>query len=101
MGPIRDLWGTEQGGKNSGELYKVFNNDQITDAQDSKLGVPQGGDLVISAVGQADDIGLASNDIFLLQALLDLSLDYCKKHHVHLSQTDGLFKQRDKVSSLL
>ena len=40
MGPIRDLWGTEQGGKNSGELYKVFNNDQITDAQDSKLGVP-------------------------------------------------------------
>ena len=85
MGPIRDLWGTEQGGKNFGEFYKVFNNDQNTDAQDSKLGVPLGGDLVISAVGQADDIGLASNDIFFLQALLDLSLDYCKKHHVHLS----------------
>ena len=28
MGPISDQWGLEQGGKNSSEFYKVYNNDQ-------------------------------------------------------------------------
>ena len=85
MGPIYDLWGLEQGGKNFSDFYKVYNNDQINTAQESNLGVPLGGDLVISAIGQADDIALVSNDIFHLQSLLDLSLDYCQRHHVHLS----------------
>ena len=85
MGPIQDLWGLEQGGKNSSDLFKVYNNDQIASAQASQLGIPLGGDLVISAIGQADDIALVSNNIFFLQCLLDLSLSYCEKHQVKLS----------------
>ena len=54
--------------------------------QDSKLGVALGGkdDLVISAIGQADDVVLVSNDIHALQILLQLSLKYCEHHHVKL-----------------
>ena len=85
MGPIYDLWGLEQGGRNSSDLFKVFNNDQIASAQATKLGVPLCGDLVISAIGQADDIALVSNDLFFLQCLLELSLWYCEKHHVKLN----------------
>ena len=86
MGPISDLWGLEQGGKNSSDLYKVYNNDQLKAAQDSQLGVDLGGDvpLTISAIGQADDVALVSNDIFSLQNLLHLSLKYCERHHVTL-----------------
>ena len=106
MGPILDKWGVEQGGRNSSELYKVFNNCQLEIAQSSKLGVPLGAclgpgsgddhgddqdagnitdsELVVSAIGQADDVALVSNDIFSLQCLLHLSLQYCKQHHVQL-----------------
>ena len=85
MGPIDDLWGLEQGGKNSSDLYKVYNNNQIDVAQESELGVSLGGDIVVSAIGQADDIALASNNIHNLQYLLELSLDYCRRNHVRLS----------------
>ena len=85
MGPILDLWGLEQGGKNSSDFFKVYNNLQITTANDSELGVVMGEGLVISAIGQADDVALVSNDIFQLQNLLTLSLDFCRRHHVHLS----------------
>ena len=80
------MWGVEQGGQHSSDLYKVFNNSQLELAQDSKLGVDLGGkdDLVISAIGQADDVCLVSNDIFALKILLHLSLKYCKQHHVKL-----------------
>ena len=56
MGPIGDLWGLEQGGRNSSDFYKVYNNDQLDTAQATKLGVDLGGSdpLVVSAVGQAD-----------------------------------------------
>ena len=86
MGPIHDSWGVEQGGRNSSEFYKVFNNSQLETAQNSGLGVDLGGtnNLVVSAIGQADDVALVSNDIFALQNLLQLSLQYCKRHHVEL-----------------
>ena len=86
MGPISDQWGLEQGGKNSSEFYKVYNNDQLKVAQDSLLGVDLGGPtpLVVSAIGQADDVALVSNSIFSLYHLLQLSLQYCQRHHVTL-----------------
>ena len=81
------VWGLEQGGKNSSEFYKVYNNEQVETAQQSKLGVHLGGahPQVISAIAQADDVCLLTNDIFSLQNLLQLSLSYCKKYHVTLS----------------
>lgn len=42
MGPILDSWGLEQGGRNSSELYKVYNNEQLDEAQASKLRVHLG-----------------------------------------------------------
>ena len=86
MGPIHDEWGLEQGGKNSSEYYKVFNNSQLEAAQESALGVDLGGTekLTVSAIGQADDVALVSNDIFSLKNLLHLSLEYCRRHHVQL-----------------
>ena len=83
MGPIADLWGLEQGGIPSSEFYK---NIQLEVAQASELGVDLGGPdpLVVSSVGQADDVGYVTNDIFALQNLLDLALMYCKQHHVTL-----------------
>ena len=59
MGPAVDKTGFEQGGINSGDYYKLYNNEQLVTAQDSALGVDIGSD-VISAVGQADDVMLLS-----------------------------------------
>ena len=58
MGPIEDAWGLEQGGINSSEFFKVYNNEQITSANQSELGVPLASGLVVSAIGQADDVAL-------------------------------------------
>ena len=84
MGPIMDQLGVEQGGPNSSEHYKTYNNEQLTTAQNSGfganiLGVP------VAAIGQADDTALLSNDLHQLQCLLDLSISYCEKHQVQLS----------------
>ena len=51
-----------------------------------KLGVDLGGkdDLVISAIGQADDVVLVFNNIHASQIMLQLSLKYCEHHHVKL-----------------
>ena len=58
MGQIGDMWGLEQGGRNSSEFYKVYNNNQLEMAESSKLGVPLAGNssAVVSAIGQSDDI---------------------------------------------
>ena len=77
MGPIQDEKGVEQGGSNSGEFYKIFGKTQLTLAQSSKLGVKLPGDTTISAIGQADDTILISNDLHALQSLLDLTLHFC------------------------
>ena len=84
MGPIEDECGVEQGGINSSDFYKVYNNEQLTLAQDSELGIPLG-PVTVSAIGQADDVVLISNDLHSLQSLLDLSLYYCSKYNVSLS----------------
>ena len=42
---------------------KVMSNELLVTAQESELGVDMGGQLVLSAVGQADDTVLMSNDI--------------------------------------
>ena len=84
MGPIQDMLGLEQGGPNSSEHYKIYNNEQLDTAQFSELGTSVGG-VHVASVGQADDTALVSNDFHQLQCLLDLSLAYCAKHQVLLS----------------
>ena len=62
MGPSNDDTGFEQGGVNSGDFYKLYNNEQLKTSQSTDLGV----DIVssvISALAQADDVMHASNTI--------------------------------------
>ena len=84
MGPIRDECGVEQGGKNSSDFYKVYNDEQLNQAQASGFGVPLG-PVIVSAIGQADDVALIANDLQSLQGLVDLSISYCMKYHVTIS----------------
>ena len=69
MGPAEDVTGFEQGGINSSDFYKLYNNEQLVTAQGSYLGACIGS-AVISAVGQADDVILMSNDIYSLHLLV-------------------------------
>ena len=83
LGPGHDATGFEQGGINSSEFYKLYNNEQLETAQSSRLGV----DLksgVISAIGQADDVVLVSNSLDSLRLLLNLTKLYCDKYRVLL-----------------
>ena len=84
MGPINDQKGVEQGGPNSGEYYKVFGKPQLDLAQRSGLGVTLPGNITVSAVGQADDTILISDDIYALQNLLQLTMHFCLKYGVEL-----------------
>ena len=72
LGPAQDKTGFEQGGINSSEFYKLYNNMQLDDAQLSGLGVDLGS-IVISAIGQADDVILCSNNIDCLRLLVTLT----------------------------
>ena len=83
MGPIHDQLGVEQGGVLSDRLYKLANNEQLTVAQHSQLGVRMDS-VVVSSIGQADDTCLVSDCIFNLQHLLNLTVEYCSKYHVEL-----------------
>ena len=83
MGPAKDTTGFEQGGINSGDYYKMYNNEQLKSAQESKLGVDIGSD-VISAIGQADDVMLAATSLYHLQLLVKLTEQYCAKFRVKL-----------------
>ena len=83
----------EQGGVASDRVYRLVNNEQLETAQQSRLGVDLGlamGDngeldrLVLSAVGQADDIGLLANSLKNLKLLLQLTVMYCEKYQVKL-----------------
>ena len=84
LGPIDDELGFEQGGISSGDLYTIYNADQLSIAQDSQLGVDLDSDNV-AAIGQADDVVLLSNDLLFLKNLLQLTMDYCTSHHVTLA----------------
>ena len=83
LGPILDERGLEQGGVASSDLYKIFSREQLCLAQRSSLGVHMG-NLVISAIGQADDTVLVSNDIHQLSYLLALTTSFCANHFVTL-----------------
>ena len=83
MGPATDITGFEQGGVNSSDFYKLYNNEQLKTAQESKLGVDIGSG-VISAIGQADDVMLASHNLYSLQMLVSLTEQYCAKFRVKL-----------------
>jgi hypothetical protein len=84
MGQISDQVGVEQGGVNSGDFYKIYARSQLQMAQDSSLGVKLSRDLIISAIGQADDTALVSNNLHSLRNLLQLSLHYCSQYNVEL-----------------
>ena len=84
MGPVQDQQGVEQGGTNSSDQYKIYNNEQFDTAQDSKFGVTLG-NLTISSIGQADDSVLLSSSFNQLAHLLHLTLQYCKKYKVELT----------------
>ena len=77
MGAIRDEHGLEQGGSNSSDEYKSYNNKLLTTIQNSKQGVDLGNNLVVSGVGQADDVALLANCICMLLNILILSMEYC------------------------
>ena len=50
MGPINDKLGEEQGGCLSDRLYKLTNNEQLSTAQESQLGL-QVDETTISSIG--------------------------------------------------
>ena len=86
MGPVKDTTGFEQGGINSSDYYKLYNNEQLKAAQGSRLGVDIGS-CVISAIGQADDVLLVSHSLYSLQLLVTLTEQYCAKFRVLLEPT--------------
>ena len=83
LGPAQDITGFEQGGINSGDYYKLYNNTQLSGAQSSCLGVNIGSS-TISAIGQADDVILAANSVDNLQLLASLTESYCLSYRVKL-----------------
>ena len=83
MGPILETKGLEQGGIASSDMYKAYNNEQGTSAQNSNLGVTVMG-ITISSITLADDTVLVSNSIINLHLLLHLTTEYCKKYRVEL-----------------
>ena len=83
VGPGKDDTGFEQGAVNSSDYYKIYNNEQLKTAQRSNLGVNMK-DIVISAIGQADDVVLVSNSIDNLKHLAWLTERYCQKYRVKL-----------------
>ena len=83
MGPSKDDTGFEQGGINSSEFYKLYNNEQLENAQSSKLGIDIKTN-VISAIGQADDVVHVANTIDDLRLLVTITEAYCAKYRVKL-----------------
>ena len=75
MGPIKDQVGVEQGGPNSTDFYKEYNNEQAATAQESGLGTTVH-EVPVAADVQADDAALTSNNANKLQHLLQLTLSY-------------------------
>ena len=103
MGPIEDEHGLEQGGCFSSDGYKIYNNDLLKIVQNSSQGMEMGNDLIVSGVGQADDIGLLSNDIFNLFNILYLALNYCQRFNIELcaDKTKLLMLKRNNDQSFV
>ena len=81
MGPIHDEHGLEQGGCNSSENYKIYNNELLETVQNSAQGVDIGhnidigNNIIISGIGQADDVALVANNINNIYNILHLTLN--------------------------
>ena len=65
-------------------LLVTENTEHLENAQDLGFGAFVHGEHV-SAIGLADDVICISQDIFLLNHILNISLDYCQKYHVTIS----------------
>ena len=76
MGPVKDTRGVEQGGPNSRNQPKLYNNEQFTTSEQSRFGI-EIGPFTVSSIGQAGDSVLISTDIHQLSHLLQLTLLYC------------------------
>ena len=83
LGPIYDKRGLEQGAVNSDRIYKLGNNSQLKEAQQSNLGVDVEG-VMVAAIGQADDVALVSSSPEKLACLLYLTSIHCMREHVDL-----------------
>lgn len=83
MGPINDQRGLEQGAVLSDRLYKLYNNSQLQEAQDSGLGIDLE-NILIAAIGQADDCALITDSPLKMCCLLHLTKTYCERQHVEL-----------------
>ena len=83
MGPIDDEQGLEQGGVSSSDFYKIFAQEQLLLAQNSKLGIKLPTE-TISAIGEADDTVLLANSIDDLYLLLELTNSFSLKYRVDL-----------------
>ena len=83
FGPPKDTTSFEQGGINSGDFYKLYNNEQLKNAQASGLGVNIGSSIV-SGIGQADDVMLGANCLDSLRLLSRLTEVYCANYRVKL-----------------
>ena len=59
-----------------------INNDLLKWVQKSRQGVKLGNNLVVSGVGQADDVVLLSNNIYSLFNILNIALRYCRDYLV-------------------
>ena len=54
MGPIQDQCGVEQGGSDSSDYYKSYNNEHLKLAQTSRFAIESGlGSFTISMSGQS------------------------------------------------
>ena len=84
MGPIYDTAGLEQGGVSASDQYKLYNNEQASLSQLSRLGVLHRDSMMVSCVSLADDAVLVSNSIHDLKNLLFLTTEYCRKYKVDL-----------------
>ena len=79
LGPAVDSTRFEQDGMNSGDFYKLYNNEQLKSAQNFKFGLNIDSS-VVSPIGQADYVILAANDVFNLKILARLTEVYCSNY---------------------
>ena len=83
MGPAADDTGFEQGGINSGDYYKHYNNEQVKTAQSSNLGVNIASS-VVSGIADAYDVIFSAINVDNLGLLARLTESYCAKFRVKL-----------------
>ena len=69
---------------NSSDFYKIYAKEQLHNAQKSELGIKLGENVIISAIGQADDTALVSNNLNNIQYLLSITENFCKRFNVKI-----------------